>query len=869
MAFSPKEQDIQETGFIHRAQRTQSISPTAVFLDGAANILNNIAKDNVNRKAKNEEASDDALRKAVTDGVDTVFNDSLTPVQETLQGGAYDAGVPADALSKISSLKAAREQGKLSDTYVTMRLSALSKSLKLRHPDQREKIDSLISGAAGTSQSNKQREALMAEDAAIRKEEAEQFKERNKLIEESFILQDPEVMKMYEKTAKKKFSVDDLNEGALKYVKNFQDYQKVTMEKEKSALELMDKQDSQFSKTVKRTANNEIMALRDKVLFTAVNDEGGLMDKIQKSISAGMSDGVITPEEQTAILTQINQGESELKMAFQQFISSPDKSGNSYSTYLSQPDVAALEERLMAPVMAMKDGFAGKDAKLSTLSIIKMEAEARRAPGAHPDDAKDTGMLERLEKMKKLYSPDFVEGVMRGVVNSKDDATETEKVLSAKIISYVATGGSLTEVIKEGVKNGSIEKPSAVAKAEKSIVSSILDNGTSKEQAATMANSLYAQTEDNYLEQFAQADPMKVFSERVSPEMTAKLKGTPAFEQYTRWSYKQASIMMKDAARTVVGDERNTNQIDVSYDGKSGRFSVVFNGEDVPSSLGRIAKEGPIRMFEDQIEYDRFQGTKKAVDKLNGYLDRMQTVLDTNGDTRDDFVQGIIGDADVNAQIKEGSVLQRMKNGLHKWMESESPPARPSKANPISPDEYQKRLDAFNEKKQMELKNSFESDQSDDAHDHNESEEPKKRSLKELEDAPDQSSSIQGFKASGRNTHALNLSKLDKSLAEKMPSLREVWGEDLRINSGYRDSGTNKKVGGAKKSQHVHGKALDIDVSDWSIEKRKRFIQVARELGFGGVGVYKNAIHLDSGSRRAWGSDYSKNTIPKWALASL
>jgi hypothetical protein len=177
---------------------------------------------------------------------------------------------------------------------------------------------------------------------------------------------------------------------------------------------------------------------------------------------------------------------------------------------------------------------------------------------------------------------------------------------------------------------------------------------------------------------------------------------------------------------------------------------------------------------------------------------------------------------DVNGNIKEGSVLQKLKEQFTNWRNTPGEPAKPSKANPISPKEYDRRKEEY-----------------------------------------------EGFVQSGKQSHAIELDKLDDSVKSLMPKLSQTWGEELRVNSAHRSASTNKKVGGAKKSQHISGKALDIDVNGWSIEKRQKFIETARELGFNGIGVYKNAIHLDTGSRRAWGSSYSDDSIPDWALASL
>lgn len=40
--------------------------------------------------------------------------------------------------------------------------------------------------------------------------------------------------------------------------------------------------------------------------------------------------------------------------------------------------------------------------------------------------------------------------------------------------------------------------------------------------------------------------------------------------------------------------------------------------------------------------------------------------------------------------------------------------------------------------------------------------------------------------------------------------LREAWGRPIIVNSGYRSSELNSKIGGAKSSQHLTGCAVDI-----------------------------------------------------------
>jgi uncharacterized protein YcbK (DUF882 family) len=76
------------------------------------------------------------------------------------------------------------------------------------------------------------------------------------------------------------------------------------------------------------------------------------------------------------------------------------------------------------------------------------------------------------------------------------------------------------------------------------------------------------------------------------------------------------------------------------------------------------------------------------------------------------------------------------------------------------------------------------------------------------------------------------------------------------VISAYRSPKTNDMLrarsgGVAKNSQHLHGKAIDIRLTDVPIAELRR---VAYDLQRGGVGYYEtsNFVHLDTGRFRTW-----------------
>lgn len=89
------------------------------------------------------------------------------------------------------------------------------------------------------------------------------------------------------------------------------------------------------------------------------------------------------------------------------------------------------------------------------------------------------------------------------------------------------------------------------------------------------------------------------------------------------------------------------------------------------------------------------------------------------------------------------------------------------------------------------------------------------------------------------------------NLMYRLDCLRGVMGKPFRINSGYRTPSHNKAVKGASRSNHMKGEAVDISTVGWSKEERAQLINLARRMGFRGVGVARTYIHLDVSARDA------------------
>lgn len=100
--------------------------------------------------------------------------------------------------------------------------------------------------------------------------------------------------------------------------------------------------------------------------------------------------------------------------------------------------------------------------------------------------------------------------------------------------------------------------------------------------------------------------------------------------------------------------------------------------------------------------------------------------------------------------------------------------------------------------------------------------------------------------------HKLNKSWIDRG------------NHPLVIVSGYRPAWYNRSVGGARKSYHIKGQALDLHVNDLDIRQRKKLIKLAQKHGFTGYGVGSTRLHIDFGRKRNYGYPIGAG-VPRWA----
>ena len=102
---------------------------------------------------------------------------------------------------------------------------------------------------------------------------------------------------------------------------------------------------------------------------------------------------------------------------------------------------------------------------------------------------------------------------------------------------------------------------------------------------------------------------------------------------------------------------------------------------------------------------------------------------------------------------------------------------------------------------------------------------------------------------------------ISDELVNLLQKIRDHFGVAVMINSGYRTSSYNKKVGGVSNSQHVKGTAADIVVKGVDPLTVAQYAEYLMPNS-GGIGVYQTFTHVDVRTNRSrWDNRSGKEVV--------
>ena len=102
---------------------------------------------------------------------------------------------------------------------------------------------------------------------------------------------------------------------------------------------------------------------------------------------------------------------------------------------------------------------------------------------------------------------------------------------------------------------------------------------------------------------------------------------------------------------------------------------------------------------------------------------------------------------------------------------------------------------------------------------------------------------------------------IDEGLVVLLQSIREHFGKAVTITSGYRTAAHNTAVGGSKSSQHLLGRAADIQVAGVSPDAVAAYAESLMPT-WGGVGRYP----VKAGRAKGWVHVDTRANKSRWTL---
>ena len=92
---------------------------------------------------------------------------------------------------------------------------------------------------------------------------------------------------------------------------------------------------------------------------------------------------------------------------------------------------------------------------------------------------------------------------------------------------------------------------------------------------------------------------------------------------------------------------------------------------------------------------------------------------------------------------------------------------------------------------------------------------------------------------------------IEKKLPIVCEYIRSRCGEEINVNSAYRTTIHNSKVGGAEFSYHLYGMAADLNCPKGYTPSQMASIAEEILCETGGIGIYPWGIHIDTRSTKS------------------
>mgnify|MGYP003530709418 CR=1 FL=1 len=830
----------------------------------------------------------DNIRKDARSNYESLLSDSgVGNDTETPQG-------VADGIDQLKLMQNAYEQGRITDTHFYGRMTAQLKSLRAKYPGYEDIVDNAVQDITGVRPANAYRNALMD---MINQEQQTSQNEENKW--ENWLNQNDEYIPnvapdFYDNP--EKYDRNELRAQVAKYKAKDQ-----AIQSENLNISNLVARDQLSEEQATETVTSQVSQLVS-MNFETLNRTMGL-DKI----NAGIANGVTPSGEEFAQLgMSFQQQKNAMRQKLLLAASKPlgeDTNDNWYSV-VGTEKVNKIIDEVMAPYNQIEAYIGAKDLNMATYHSQLNQYTSDRDLSTILNKSPEFRTGSAISKISPALGEAFF--------NNNEGARSAVQNLTPEILSNVAlgndtVGGAASRVVNS--RQNANDKGAAVKDLIDGAINGIVSGGGSPKERKDFIQGAYDPASTGALFKLVKPEEyQRLYAKMYNPEVTKAILATGDKKTVDLYA---ASAMDRIGSipeiRRMAGDMQEgivyAKYIDVEYDEKTNRLNVKFNPPASSKNDPVLATWQNNKMIKKMAE---------GKDALNTVFATLGPIIEASGGNETEAIKAVIKNLaiDVDAGEKD-TLLWSLYNKISSATESDKerepkPGMLPSNTlqpdfkngvelgSPVTepagqlPDGFlQKMRDSVTDGKSFgDTVNEFQGEFNQGPErgipvnkDGTMKARPASLMMGNVRGLGNSSKVARGgggakgdlgeINTSNKRGYTPDTKNLRPSLKQGILDLQEVWGEPLTVISGYRGKARNKKAGGAKKSQHIHGNAVDIDVSSWSIKKRQKFIMAARKAGFGGIGTYDDSIHIDKGRRRAWGPDYHAATIKDWAKPYL
>lgn len=737
-------------------------------------------------------------------------------------------------------IKAAYDQGKISDRNYMTQLEVMNRSLRSRYPGFRDEVDAMVQSVTGVTPANALRKAILSDLQSAQSNADALTKERQKLL-----IQHADVVPadaMQREAAGNPYSMAELFSYIQPAAKRDADIKAA-----KADLELKASKNADISSDALQTASTVLGNMQQQMLtnLTSNNTVAAFMKKITDAQASGK---VLTPEETQQMTAQFQQMKYNVRAAMEAAFNAPLTPGSKQTLRFAindQNKINQLIEAQMEPFKMVEEALTKNDLGLfnvSTNAIKNMQnADQKKI-------MESSGYFRAIPALKALGG----DAVTQWLISRPESGIADEGIKATLQVfkTLNLTGGQHSQAgttsWEEQFKQLSTIKGGTSAKTVNQYVSDrvheLTDPSVPPQLKANAAKVAFSPENINFLNKFQAADgsQSKVFGQLVSPAVTKAMlqlrdstpEGKQTWDNYSMWAKNNFMGLFKQSADGI-NSSSNRNWLQVNWNPNSKQFEVTPTEEGIRANSGIPGSAGTslVNLIEGRLS----SGVVDAVNKMNLGIKSIDPVLTASGYKTEDEIKKLVN---FNA-------LKHKESGF--WSTIVKSINGPNAVKGEADDLFGGTPANFTQ--------------------------PPGGKAGRLSTEKDPSSEV----VNKRGADLENLSgKADKMLNGL---INEGVVDKLAITSGYRDPDRNSIAGGAKRSAHLHGDAIDLSIAGYTDAQKTAVLEAAIKHGAKGIGIYPGgtSLHIDTrDTPTTWGySPWGKykgvhwSAQPEWAHGPL